>query len=95
MNGRTARTWLTDANIPKGVFVTLNGCTGEAKQLADKHGIEIVNETGLARMIEDCDGRFDPEILSVLNDTRKYCPKCEQEMVMRTATKGSGAGRQF
>jgi hypothetical protein len=41
---------LTDAGIPKGIFITLCGYTGEAKQLADKHGIEIINETGLALM---------------------------------------------
>jgi restriction system protein len=86
---------LTDAGIAKGVFITLRGYTGEAKQLADKHGIEIVNEAGLAKMIEDTDARFDPEMLAILNDTRKFCPKCEQEMVLRTATKGVGAGRQF
>jgi restriction system protein len=86
---------LTDAGIPKGIFITLCGFTGEAKQLAEKHGIEIVNEVGLAKMIEDTNARFDPETLAILNDARKFCPKCEQEMVLRTATKGVGAGRQF
>ncbi len=86
---------LTDAGISKGVFITLCGYTGDAKQLAEKHGIEIVNEAGLAKMIEDTDCRFDPETLTILNDTRKFCPKCEQEMVLRTATKGDSAGPQF
>jgi len=86
---------LTDARIKKGVFITLGGYTGHAKQLADKHGIEIVNQTGLAKMIEDTKARFDPEALVLLSDTRKYCPKCESEMVLRTATKGRGAGRSF
>lgn len=39
---------LTDAKIQKGIFITLCGYTGEAKHLADKHGIEVVIETGLA-----------------------------------------------
>lgn len=86
---------LTDAGIQKGIFVTLNGYTGEAKQLAEKHGIEIVNEVGLARMLEQTDARFDPETLAILRDTRKFCPKCEREMVLRTATKGRGSGQQF
>lgn len=86
---------LTDAGISKGIFITLCGYTGDAKQLADKHGIEIVNETGLAKMIEDTDARFDPETLAILRDTRKFCPKCEAEMVLRTATKGLGAGNKF
>lgn len=86
---------LTDAGIPKGIFITLCGYTGEAKQLADKHGIEIINEAGLAQMLEATDVKFDPEARSILEDTRKFCAKCESEMVLRKATKGPGAGKQF
>ena len=86
---------LTDAGIPNGIFVTLRGYTGDAKQLADKHGIEIVNETGLVRLLEMTDARFDPEILEIFRDKRKVCPKCESEMVLRTAAKGADPGRQF
>ena len=86
---------LTDAGIQKGVFITLNGYSGDAKQLAEKHDIEIVNETGLAQMLESTDAKFDPETLSILHDPRKFCPKCEREMVLRTAAKGVGAGKQF
>lgn len=86
---------LTDAGIQKGVFITLCGYTGEARRLAEKHGIEIVNEAGLAKMLETTGARFDPEALAILNDSMKFCPKCENEMVLRTARRGAGAGRQF
>jgi len=86
---------LTDAKIQKGIFITLCGYTGEAKQLAGKHGIEIINESGLARMLESTDARFDPVVLAILHDKRKFCPKCESELVLRTATKGLGAGKKF
>ena len=86
---------LTDSGIPKGIFVTLCGYTGDAKQLAEKHGIEIVNETELAKMIEATDARLDPEALAILQDTRKFCPKCESEMILRTAKKGIGVGSKF
>lgn len=86
---------LTDAGITKGIFITLGGYTGEAKQLAEKHGIEIVNEVGLARMIEDTVARFDSDTLAILNDNRKFCPKCEREMVLRTAQKGTNVGSKF
>jgi restriction system protein len=86
---------LTDADIQKGIFITLCGYTGDAKQLAEKHGIEIINEVGLAKRIEATDARFDPEALVILKDTRKFCPKCESELVLRTATKGPDAGQQF
>jgi restriction endonuclease Mrr len=86
---------LTDAGISKGIFITLRGYSGDAKQLAGKHGIEIVNETGLARLLESTDAQFDPEALAIIRDKRKYCPKCESAMVVRTTKKGFGAGRQF
>jgi HJR/Mrr/RecB family endonuclease len=86
---------LTDAKIQKGIFVTLCGYTGDAKQLADKHGIEIVNEKVLVGIIEGAGLSSDPEVLALLNDTKKVCPKCESEMILRTAKKGAGAGRQF
>jgi restriction system protein len=63
---------LTDADLKKGVFVTLRGYTGEARELADRHGIQILNETTLADMLETADARFDPEIIAALNDARKY-----------------------
>ena len=81
--------------IKRGIFVTLGGYTGEAKQLADKHGIKMLNETELARMLESADAKYDPEILALLRDQRKFCPKCESEMVLRTAKKGLGAGNKF
>lgn len=79
---------LTDAGIKNGIFVTLNGYTEEAKRLAEKHGIEIVNETGLLAMLESTGSRFDPQMQALLEDERKFCPKCEKEMVLRTPRKG-------
>jgi restriction system protein len=86
---------LTDAGISKGIFITLGGYTAEAKQLAEKHGIEMVNEVGLTKMIEDTGAQFDPETLAILEDAQKFCPKCEREMVLKTAQKGANAGGKF
>jgi hypothetical protein len=86
---------LTDAQIQHGIFITLNGYSGDAKQLAEKHGILIINETGLAEMLEAVNFQDDPQVLEILRDTRKFCPKCEREMVLRTAGKGLNAGNQF
>ena len=86
---------LTDAGIQRGMFVTLGGYTGDAKHLADKHRIEFLDETGLAKMLEATDARSDPAALEILRDSRKLCPKCEREMVLRTASKGPGAGERF
>ena len=52
-------------------------------------------KAGLEQMLESTGAKFDPETLSIVRDERKYCAKCESEMVLRTAKKGSGAGSQF
>jgi restriction system protein len=86
---------LADAGVQKGSFVTLGGCTGEAQALAERHAIEVINESQLVTMLKAADAAHDPDILALLRDTRKYCPKCEQEMVLRTASRGTSAGSQF
>jgi hypothetical protein len=86
---------LTDSGIPNGIFVTVGSYTADAKTLAEKHGIEMLNETLLVQMLESVNASHDPEVLALLQDPRKFCPKCEREMVLRTAKKGLRAGNQF
>ena len=83
---------LTDIGISKGIFITLKGYTGDAKQLADKHGIQILNESDIIQMLEESELTYSQEISELFSDERKICPKCEQEMVLRTAHK---TGNQF
>ena len=42
-----------------------------------KHGIEILNETGLTHLLQSTGAASDPEVLALLRDTRKFCLKCE------------------
>jgi restriction system protein len=86
---------MTDAGIKKGIVVTLGGCTGDAKLLADKHGIQILNEVALSHLVQSAEAHHDPSVLAMLNDATKYCPKCGKPMILRTATKGLNAGLQF
>jgi len=86
---------LTAAQICGGIFVTLNDYTSEARDFADKHRIEIVGRDDLVRMLESVHANFDFEVLALLQDKRKLCPKCESEMILRTASRGPGAGEQF
>lgn len=46
-------------------------------------------------MFKATDAAYDPETKDILSDTRKFCPKCEREMVLRTATRGPDLGSQF
>ncbi|MGO9609898.1 MAG: restriction endonuclease [Verrucomicrobiia bacterium] len=83
------------ANAQKGVLVTLRGCTQDARDLAREQGIDIIDEAGLANLMQMSDGSVDRKILALLDDTRKFCPKCESELVIRTAEKGFNRGSQF
>ena len=75
----------TDSNIPKGIFITLSGYTREAKQLADKHGIQVLSESDIIKMLEEPGLIHSKEISALFADERKLCPKCERGMVLRTA----------
>jgi hypothetical protein len=86
---------LADAKISRGIFITLNGYTADAKQLAEKHGIQILNETSLADMLLGLNLHENPRAQEILNDTRKFCPKCNRIMVKRTAEKGPNPGQHF
>jgi restriction system protein len=86
---------MTDTNAQKGVLVTLRGCTQDAIDLANKHSIDIIDETGLIALMQMSDGSIDSKILALLNDRRKLCPKCESELVLRTAERGVNRGDQF
>ncbi|MGD0058128.1 MAG: restriction endonuclease [Verrucomicrobiia bacterium] len=83
------------AHADKAVLITLRGCTQDAKDLANQQGIDIIDETGLIKLMQMSDGSIDSKILALLNDTRKFCPKCERPLVVRTAKKGSNYGTQF
>ena len=86
---------MTDHSIPNGVLVTVKGFTGEAKDFADRHGIVLYDESDLVEMILDATPAIFPRINDLLHDQRKFCPRCEREMVLRTAKRGTNAGHQF
>ena len=86
---------LKDAELQNGIFITLNGYTPEAKALATKHQIAHLGESELIRLLESLDWRYNPGVTAALNNTRKFCPKCESQMVLRTARRGSNPGNRF
>jgi restriction system protein len=75
---------LTDEKIPRGIFITLRGYSIEAQQLADKHRIQLLNESDLVKMLEQSALTSSNEISKLLSDERKFCPKCENELLMKT-----------
>lgn len=86
---------LTHAGIQSGVIITLQGCTAEAKRFADQHRIQILDETDISDLLEKVDAKYDPEFQAMLDDTRKFCPRCESEMILRTNKSGRNPGSHF
>jgi len=76
---------LKEHKITKGIFVTLAGSTGDAGQLADKHGIKIFKETDIIEMLGESGLIYSKEISDLFSGETKSCPQCRQEMVLRTA----------
>ncbi len=86
---------LTDSGVHKGVFITLQGYTADARALAAKHKIDLLDESDVTHLLEEMNWKYNPAILSALGASAKHCPKCENEMILRTASKGKNAGGQF
>jgi hypothetical protein len=83
---------MTVEGLKKGIIVTIKGYSPEAANLARQHGIELVDEDGVLELLGVAD---QAAIQMILQDERKICPKCEREMVRRTASKGPNEGGQF
>jgi hypothetical protein len=55
-------------------------CTDAAKELAEKHGIEMVNETGLARLLESSNATADPGDGEIPSRHRKALPEVREKV---------------
>jgi restriction system protein len=86
---------LHDRDILHGFLVTLEGCTHAAAIYARRNSIELMDERTLLRNLEEVNWRISPAFVALLSDERKICPKCENEMVLRTASKGNHVGQKF
>jgi HJR/Mrr/RecB family endonuclease len=76
---------LRNAGLSKGILIALRGYTGVAKHFAENHGIELLNGTELADLLEAAQMSSDPEALAILHDTPSPSPQCERELVLETA----------
>lgn len=83
------------AGFTKAIIVTLKGSTSDAQSLAAEHGIQILTEKDVLALLESVGARDDAFFQELLNDQRKFCPRCESEMVLRTATRGLDVGKTF
>ncbi len=86
---------MTDHGISNGVLVTVKGFTADANEFAGRHGIVLYDEADLVGMILGSSPEIETKIMDLLHDERKFCPRCERIMTLRTAKRGANSGRQF
>lgn len=86
---------LADSGIPKGVYVTMHGYTDDARDTGLRNRLVLLDGKQLAQLIVALGPSHGARVVGLLNDPRKFCPKCEREMVLRTAKRGAKAGKQF
>lgn len=92
---RELRGAMAGEGFSQGMLIAIKGFTGDAIQKATEYGIELRDEADVVKLLEESDARFDPTVAELLSDARKFCPRCESEMVLRTATRGPNKGQGF
>ena len=78
---------LVDEKVTHGVFVTMHGFTEPAKEYADRNKIILCDAQCLLELIHSSPGAERAQMLELLYDDRKICPKCGKQMVLRTNQK--------
>lgn len=86
---------LTDSGLSKGVYVTMRGYSDDARDTGVRNGLVLLDEKQLVELILALGPDYGARVMDLLNDPRKFCPKCEREMVLRTAKRGKNASKQF
>jgi restriction endonuclease Mrr len=69
---------LTDSGMERGIFVALNDFSDEARALAERHCIRLVDDTELNLILEDLNWKENPAILTLLNNQEKTCPSYQR-----------------
>lgn len=81
-----------------GILVCSGNVTSEARAFADKNRIEIMDANRLAEVMGSYSGH-EPTLKQSTPMTESIsspdCPRCGNDMVMRTAKKGANTGDQF
>lgn len=83
---------MADAGIKKGILITIKGYSCDAAELAQRHAIQLLDELAVVELIKNADAA---RVQAILEDQRKFCPRCENEMVLRTVRKGTHNGNRF
>ena len=83
---------MTAAKANNGILATFGNFTQEAISFAKGKPIQLITGNKLAKLISEVQGSGR---VSATVEPKMSCPKCGNEMVLRTAKKGKFAGQKF
>lgn len=78
-----------------GIFVTAREFTLGARRFAAMNNLLLVGLKDLVRMLEGANWEKNPAIQAALAQGRKFCPRCEKDMVLRNADSGPNPGSRI
>jgi ssDNA-binding Zn-finger/Zn-ribbon topoisomerase 1 len=55
----------------------------------------VVGSSDLVRMLEGADWKNNRVLQAALDQSRKFCPRCEKDMVLRNAQTGPNPGSRI
>ena len=86
---------LTGERIENGIFVTARELTFGARRFAAMNNLLLVGLKDLVRMLEGANWQKNPALQAALEQSRKFCPRCEKDMVLKNAVTGPNPGSRI
>jgi len=74
--------------IENGIFVTAREFTFGARRFAAMNNLVLVGAKDIIRMMDGANWQNNPAVKAALEQSRKFCPRCEHDMVLKNAESG-------
>jgi restriction system protein len=75
-----------------GIFVSPREFTFGARRFAAMNNLLLVGRKDLLRLLKEADWQKNPALVGAIDQSRKFCPRCEKDMVLRDAHPGVFTG---
>ena len=83
---------LVREKIESGIFVSPREFGFAARRFAGMNSLLLVGSKDLVRMLEGADWEKNATIRQALEQSRKFCPCCQKDMVLKNAESGPNPG---
>jgi hypothetical protein len=83
---------LVREKVENGIFVSPRELGFSARRFAAMNSLLLVGAKDLVRMLEEAGWEKNTNIRNALGQSRKFCPCCQMDMVLKNADGGSNPG---